>query len=334
MFKRIFVEEEVLAQPRTQNILNHFKTIEPEIIHRVDDYFGRVKKPYLQKRDNLNLYVGKKRGSLVKEAPLAYGMGSDPHYYFIHSYNCIYECQYCYLQGYFNSPDLVFFVNHEEIGEEIKRLSLEVHPEKRPWFHAGEFSDSLALSHLTQDIPFYFKLFKDLPNSFLELRTKSANVRDLLLEEPLENVIVSFSLSPEKRSKKTDLKCPPLSTRLKAMAKVADKGHRLGIHLDPIIWDESFESEYQQLILDLAKTIDISKVHYVSIGVVRFTKEVYRQVELNYPESDLLAMEFIKPEDGKVRYPRPLRMKILNTVEGMLLNAGFSSSQVYKCMEF
>ncbi|MBT7609715.1 MAG: hypothetical protein HN576_08155 [Bacteriovoracaceae bacterium] len=333
MFNRVFVEEDILNLPRTKKILEHFKNVDHEIIHRIDDYFGRVKKPYLQKRDNLNLYIGKKRGQLVKEAPNAYGFGSDPHYYFIHSYNCIYECEYCYLQGYFNSPDIVFFVNHEEIGEEIKRLSLEVHKEKRPWFHAGEFSDSLALSHITSDIEFYFDLFKELPNSFLEFRTKSVNTKDLLKQKPLENIIISFSLSPSERTKKSDLGCPSSMTRIKAMRKVTNAGHKIAIHLDPIIYENNFEEKYEELIQEILSSVDLTKILYISVGVVRFTKDVYRQVTQNYPKSDLLAMEFIKTADGKVRYPRPIRMKILSKVKELLLKNGFKANQVYLCME-
>ena len=31
---------------------------------------------------------------------------------------------------------------------------------KKIWFHAGEFSDSLALSHLTQEVEVYYDFLK------------------------------------------------------------------------------------------------------------------------------------------------------------------------------
>src|SRR3989337_415915 len=102
MFERIFLEKEVKDQIRAQEILKNLGRSDFEIIEKIDDIFGKVKKPYLQKRESLNLFIGKKRGTLVKQAPNAYGVLGEPHFYFIHAYNCIYECQYCYLQGYFN----------------------------------------------------------------------------------------------------------------------------------------------------------------------------------------------------------------------------------------
>src|SRR6185369_6437063 len=96
------------------------------------------------------------------------------------------------------------YLNHEEIGEEIKRVAREyheLHPGVKVWFHAGEYSDSLALSHLSGELDHYFKLFKDMPDCELELRTKSVNIKELVKLSPLENVVTSFSLSPAHRVK-------------------------------------------------------------------------------------------------------------------------------------
>ena len=116
MFEKIFIEEHLENHPKVLEIKNRFKNSELKFIKKVEDVFGRVKKPYLQKRTNLNLFIGEKKGQLVKPAPPAYGLSGEPHYYFVHAYNCIYECNYCYLQGYFQSPDIVIFLNHHEIG--------------------------------------------------------------------------------------------------------------------------------------------------------------------------------------------------------------------------
>ena len=103
LFKKIFVEQDIENSLLTKQILSKIpKGISSKIqtIERYEDVFGKVKKPYLEKRNNLNLFIAKKRGKLVKEAPDAYGIGEEKHFYFINSYNCIYECEYCYLQGF------------------------------------------------------------------------------------------------------------------------------------------------------------------------------------------------------------------------------------------
>ncbi len=260
MFEKAFVEKDILNLKRTQDILSKISYKKIEEIEKVEDIFGRVKKPYLQKRTELNIFLGRKKGELVKEAPEAYGTKGDPHYYFVHAYNCIYECQYCYLQGYFHSPDLVIFVNHEEILTEIEKKIADTKDGFTPWFHAGEYSDSLALSNITGELPIYFDFFKKHPQAKLELRTKSANIRELMHLPPLKNVITSFSLSPEKAIKSYDLKTPPLKTRLKAMKGLFDKGHPIGLHLDPVIFEDDFENSYRDLLKNLSESIPLSKL--------------------------------------------------------------------------
>lgn len=330
---RIFIEDQVKDHSRALKIVSHFPQVSVTVIRKVEDVFGRVKKPYLQKRDTLNLFIGRKEGAVVKQAPAAYGATGNPHYYFIHAYNCIYECEYCYLQGYFHSPDLVFFINHEEIGNEMARLIKEVHPEKTVWFHAGEFSDSLALSHITNEWPFYFDFFARFPQARLELRTKSVNVSAIKKLKPQKNILITYSLSPDIAAQKSDRKTPPIEARLKAIKTLSELGHPIGIHFDPIIYFDEFESAYEELIEKIIKKIPSEKIEYVSLGVVRFSKQVYREVEKNYPKAEFLAADFIKSSDNKVCYPRPMRQYLLNKIRDICLTAGIEKNKVYFCME-
>lgn len=331
MFSKIFIERNLENHQKTQDILKRFPHAQTQLLECYSQVFGRVKKPYLHKRNDLQLFIAEKKGQLIKEAPDAYGLSGEPHYYFIHAYNCIYECEYCYLQGYFNSPDIVLFINHEDITQEIADITRQ--HSKRVWFHAGEFSDSLALSHISQELPTYFKLFSDLPQATLELRTKSVNIKELLKLSPLDNVITSFSLAPQKRTERTDLKTPSLKLRLKAMKELYEHSHPLAIHLDPIIHEDNFETTYQDFFSELSHHVPPKAIRYISIGVVRFTADVYRQVALNYPQSDLHAAEFITSFDNKVRYPKPFRLWMLRKIKDLALHAGFSPESIYECME-
>lgn len=333
-FQRIFIEKDIAENARTKAIVSRLGDRPITYIDKVEDVFGRVHKPYLQKRDNLNLFIGEKKGQLVKPAPDAYGLGGAPHYYFIHAYNCIYECQYCYLQGYFQSPDIVLFINHEEICTEIARLCQTEHADqKEVWFHAGEFSDSLALSGLTREWSVYWDTFAKLPNGRLELRTKSSNVRLIQDLEPLSNVIISFSLSPDEASRAYDTKTPPLMARLKAMKSLAEKGHRIGLHLDPIIFTEDYAEQYAGLLSQILDHIREDQINYISLGVVRFTKKVYQCMKKNYPDSAIHTGEFAKSFDEKVRYPRPLRLTVLQTIRQLATERAIHPAKIYLCME-
>lgn len=328
MIKQIIIERQLEHHPRAQQILEHFQDLPVYWIERWDHLFGTVKKPYLQKRDNLSLILGHKRGHLIKEAPQAYGLprADEPHFYFIHAYNCIYECQYCYLQGHFDSPDLVLFLNHEEIAQAIEQ-QLDLTP--KAWFHAGEFSDSLALSHLTGELPYYWDLFLRRPQSKLELRTKSVNIKEVLKLPAAPNIFISFSLSPSYSAQQLDLKTPSTSARLKAMSKLRDAGHALAIHLDPIVYYPNCVEHYEQFFNELFSALDPKDIHYLSLGVVRFPNNIWREVQKNYPES-LLQTTPIGPQG---RYPGVLRRWLLGQLQEKLLARGMESSKIYWCME-
>ncbi len=332
IFEKVFVERSLLENQDANKILAHFTTEQVTIIEDYDEYFGTLKKPYLNKRTNFNLYLAKKKGALVKQAPDAYGLNNGPHYYFIHTYNCIYECDYCFLQGYFDSPDMVLFLNRDEVANEIITTA-EKFKSENVWFHAGEFSDSLALSHISGEVDFYYTTFKNCPNATLELRTKSVNIREILKRPPLTNIIVSFSMSPKLSAKNHDLKTPPISNRIKAMKKLSVAGHKVAIHFDPIIYASDVINDYKGLIDEIASEVSLDKIEYLSLGVVRFTKKAFFESKKNYPQSKIFAYDLIKGKDDFYRYPRPIRAHLLSKIKDMLLLRGMEPNKIYFCME-
>jgi len=333
MFKRIFVEESIRDQEKVKQILRYFKRSSVTTISKVEDIFGVVNKPYLQKRFNRNLLIGVKKGKLLRDSPDAYGPANGPHFCIAHAYNCIYECVYCYLQGYFTSPDLVWFINHQDFIQEIERVTLSLPENETPWFHAGEYVDSLALTHISGELPLFFELFKRLPQARLELRTKSVNIKTLLKLDPVPSVITSFTLSPQLWIDHYESKTPRLASRIKAMKALYEHGHKIAFHLDPIIYEEHFESAYRELLEQICKTLSPTSFDYVSLGALRFSRQVFAQIKHNYPNSRLLAAEFIKGFDKKVRYNHPTRMGLLKKVKELCLNAGITEDKIYLCME-
>jgi spore photoproduct lyase len=334
----IFVEKHILSQTRTQEVLQKFThtyKISSERIIPIDDYFqsfSKSRRPYLDKQTSLRLFLAHKKSPYLKATPHAYGQDSLPRYYYIHAYNCVFECHYCFLQGHFKSPDLVCFLNHEDIFSEMDQL-LEKHYPQKVWFHGGEFSDSLALSHLTNELPLYFQFFSSRPLASLELRTKSSQIQSLLQCKPLPNVVTSFSLSPRWQTQTYDEKASSLKARLKAMNTLQSKNFPLAIHLDPLVWHPQFEEHIQRFLEECLQSISLSSLEYISIGSLRFPKDVYQKVKTNYPQSSLFHHEFIFGKEEKYRYSRPLRLHMANYVRQQLLQYQVPHERIYLCME-
>ena len=86
------------------------------------------------------------------------------------------------------------------------------------------------------------------------------------------------------------------------------------------------------MIHDLKEILPDERLKYISLGVVRFTKDVYHQLKENYPQSVITEDIYIKSFDGKIRYNRPMRHWILNKVREQLLPY-YNSQKIYLCME-
>jgi len=331
MFQRLFVEKAIANQARTKKIINNFKHLPIIEIDNYQDVFEKVRKPYLLKRSQLDLFLAHKKGSLVKQTPPAYGVKNEPHYYFIHQYNCVYECDYCYLQGYFRSPDIVLFLNYEEIISEIDKV-VKNHQNQKIWFHAGEFSDSLALSNLTNEWPLYFNYFKNNPNAFLEIRTKAININPIKNLQPSKNIVISFSLSTEPQAKNHDIKTPSVRNRINAIEKLANLGFKIGVHFDPIIYSQDWQKDFMSVCHKLFKNINPSSIEYISIGVIRFSKSAYKCYKTNYPNSNFHTQEINISNNNQIKYHQEMRFKLLKFAEEVLAKY-LPKDRVYRCME-
>ncbi len=332
-FEHVFVEKQLRNDPYAKALLQKLKHLPVTEIESYDSTWGKVRVPYLDKRKGLKVFIAKKKGQLIKQTPPAYGTSDGIHYYFIHAYNCPYECQYCYLQGYFQTPHLVFFVNHDEILDEMQKVVDQEKSQQNIWFHAGEFSDSLALSHLTNELPTYWKFFLKNPQSFLEIRSKSANISALLELPSAPNIICSFSFSGPDQIQRYEKGTAPFKARLSSLEKLAKMGHSIAIHFDPLVYQEHWREDFTKALNALATRGLVSKIRYCSLGVIRFPQDIAQQVEKNYSDSDLFNSPMETSSSGMKRYPYPLRRAFLREIYQLCLSSGFQERQLYFCME-
>ena len=124
-------------------------------------------------------------------------------------------------------------------------------PNHPSWFFSGYDCDSLAMESTTGFVNYFIPRFATLPEAFLELRTKSVNIRFLLEHTPIPNVVVAFSFTPQEISQQLEHGVPPVSSRIKAMNQLAVKGWTIGIRIDPVIECIDFEKRYSNLFQEL-----------------------------------------------------------------------------------
>jgi len=101
----------------------------------------------------------------------------------------------------------------------------------------------------------------------------------------------------------------------------------------PIIHYEGWEDGYAKIIDDLMAHIDRKKIAWISLGSLRFPPALKPVIQKRFPQTKIIYDEFITGKDGKLRYPKPLRLRLFQQVFGDLKKAGGGEIPVYFCME-
>ncbi len=288
MINTIYIEENIRHHPRTLSICERFPQARQIICDRYGEVFNPKAQNFRLQKQNPALILAEKHNRFALPAPPNYGIGAEKNYYFSHMLNCLYDCRYCFLQGMYQSANYVLFVNFEDYQQEIQQICLDS-PNENIHFFSGYDCDSLALEPVTGFAEYFLPFFADIPNAWLELRTKSTQIRSLLNRQADPRCIVAFSLSPDEIAKKVEDKAPPLSKRLDAMCKLQDQGWQLGLRFDPLIFQTGYQQQYKYLFEQVFSRINLDSLHSVSLGVFRLPEKYFKKVHKLYPEEKLFA---------------------------------------------
>jgi spore photoproduct lyase len=303
----IYVEEALEGDARVQAICRRFPRAARVPCARYTEVFNPKAQNFRLQKRRPALILARKHEGLVLEAPAGYGLGGES-YYFSHMLNCLYDCRYCFLQGMYRSAHYVLFVNFEAFEQAMdERLGRA--DGRELWFFSGYDCDSLALEPVSGFAAHFLGFFARRPRARLELRTKSTQVRVLLEREPLDNVVVAFSFTPEPVSLTLEHRVPPLARRISAMVRLQRSGWRVGVRLDPLIYTPDFRAAYQRLLADVFGALDLESLHSVSLGGFRLPRPYYKTIQRLYPEEPLFAGP-LETRGGMVSYASELEQEL------------------------
>jgi spore photoproduct lyase len=317
MASRVYVEAAIREHPRTLQLLRRLHRLPViEIEHYGEVFNPRAQNFRLQKKDPAIIIACKHQGQVLA-APPGYGLGAEHNYYFSHMLNCIYDCRYCFLQGMYQSAHQVLFVNYEDFGAQIRQLA-EQHAPQPVWFYSGYDCDSLANEPLTRFSEYFVPLLADIDNAWLELRTKSTQVRGLLGMQPFARVVTAFSFSDAFSHARLEHGVPTITRRIDAMRRLAEAGWKLGLRFDPVIYHPDYQAAFESLLQRIFAVLDARAIHSVSLGSFRLTRDHFRSAARLYPEEPLFAQPMTL-ERGIVSYPGEREREMIEFCESALL---------------
>ena len=247
-------------------------------------------------------------------------------------HNCPFQCSYCFLQNYLTDGVTKVVDDIPELMGEVRE---KIYKEPERLFRIGtwELGDSLALESRTGQAAKLIQEFATLDNAVLELKTKSDRVDSILGTDHKNRTVISWSLNATHVISTEEHGTASLEKRLEAMNKVSRSGYLIGLHFDPMIYHEQWEKGYEELVRDVFSVVHPDRIAWISIGSLRFNPEMKKKIENNYPDSSLTCAEMVVGDDAKVRYVKPLRLKMYKHLYGQLKNHISDSNMVYLCME-
>lgn len=329
MFSTLYIEKEVRDSPRVAQILQRLPDVPVIEIEQYGEIFNRNNQNFRLQKQNPALILARKHGNLVLPTPEGYGFekGKQPRgFYFSHMLNCIYDCRYCFLQGMFRSANTVLFVNYEDFGQAIEQTIQANAPGSV--FYSGYDCDSLALEPVSQFINTFLPLFEQHPEMFLEIRTKSTQIRTLLDRPALVNCVVAMSFSPAHQSDAYEHNVPSIQKRLDALARIQKAGWPVAIRFEPVIAEQDSIDRYKELFELVFSQLDASKVHSASLGEYRMPTDFYKKIVRLYPDEPLLARE-TRNESGMVSLSAA-DGELMSELENLLMRY-IESDCYYRC---
>jgi spore photoproduct lyase len=327
MIDTIYIEEGAEELPKSREILSRFPKASVIPCKHYKEVFNPSNQSFRLQKKKPALILARQRGKLTHPIPQSYGVGGKHNFYFSHLLNCLYDCRYCFLQGMYPSAHYLLFVNFDHFKGEIKKTSNSLDDEC--WFFSGYDCDSLALESVTGFASDFLPFFQELPNAWIELRTKSVAIQSLQKIDPLERAVVAFSFTPQEISTQLEKGVPSVKTRIAAMQKVAEHGWKVGLRIDPILDCKDFENRYFNLFKEIFENIPEKAIHSISMGAFRMPKGFYKKIEKQYPEEALFAGGF-HTENGYTGYLTETETRLKQKCKNLLTN-WTSSIKIYTC---
>lgn len=309
-FSHIYVEKKAKDYENTKEILSKFKdAIKIEIDH-YKDVFSRGKQNFVLQKNSPKLILAVKEDNLIyKGAEVCEDFGNQHFFYTSSIMNCIYNCEYCYLQGMYSSANIVVFVNIEDIFSKIERLLIK-HP---VYLSISYETDLLAFEGITSYTSKWMEFASKHSDLKIELRTKSANFNAISHIEPLDNIILAWTISPEEIISQYEKGTPSLDRRLESICNAMDKGWKVRLCFDPLIYIKDWKKYYNECIEKTFKTITVEKIYDVSIGVFRVSKDYLKRIKKQRIDSVLLAYPF-ECNNGVCSYTKDHTKQMINFV--------------------
>ncbi|MDH5510767.1 MAG: hypothetical protein OEZ32_10490 [Nitrospinota bacterium] len=264
------------------------------------------------------LFLAPNRGRFIRKCPGTMGLVCCNYWVMDLVEGCAMDCSYCVLQGYLTDRRIRLAVNMDDLERELDaELSATDGPIR---LGTGELSDSLMFDHELGLSSMLIAMIRSRPRVQLELKTKTANIENILETEPVDNVVIAWSLNAPALGKE-EIGASSIERRIKAASRVVSAGWKVAFHFDPLVIHAGWEEGYRQTAAMLADAVEPGRVQWISLGALRFHPSMKDVIRRRFGPEGILRGEFVLCPDNKLRYAKPIRRSLFDTVKNALQEA-------------
>ncbi|MBI5417202.1 hypothetical protein HZA55_04565 [Candidatus Poribacteria bacterium] len=327
--KKVFIETGAI----NSSLAKQFKTLFPESnfieIASLKEYLHAHKEHTVEDYNNRRnmFFIVNENYDFFKCCPCTSGAYGCGYHIFNFGFGCIYECTYCYLQHYTNNPGIILPANIDRFFDNFNKYK-----KPRMRIGTGEFSDSLAFDNITNFSVIIADFFRKQKDVIFEFKTKSCEISNLLKIESAPNIVIAWSLNPQRIINENEFFSTTLEARLQAAKESIDAGYKVAFHFDPVIYFHGWEDEYEALIDLLFEKINSESIAWISIGTFRFSPGLKPIIERRFPQNKILDEELLIGYDNKLRYSYSNRCNIYKKIL-IMLHKHSKNLKIYLCME-
>jgi spore photoproduct lyase len=331
-FSKIFVLNEIAHLPLAQKIPERYPHIPIEQVdnsQKVFEFVLSAKDPI--ERGKKVLFLTRNQGAFIRQCP-----GTREYiccgYQIIHIGTfCTMDCSYCILQSYFHPPVLQLFVNTDDLFCDLNEL-IAKKSKGLQRLGTGEYTDSLIWENICDISQQLIQFFSTQNHSVLELKSKTTQIDALLSLNHNRKTIMAWSLNTPEIIQKQEYRTTPLNARLKAAAQCESYGFPLAFHFDPIILYNGCEQAYESVIDAIFSHVSANNIVWISLGTLRFMPDLKGIIQTRFKHSTIVYGEMFPGMDDKLRYFKPLRLKIYQRLINRIKKHA-PDVFVYYCME-
>jgi len=320
-FSHIYIESKAQGFNLTNKCIRNFPKAK---IIEISDYksiFNRPRQDFQTQKQSMKLILAiKKPPYIYKGTDILQDGGYKNFYYNTPMLNCLYNCSYCFLQGMYSSANIVVFVNEIDMQDAVKNeIVKRVHKEQPLMLSISYNTDLMAFENIlpiTKNWIQFAKLNLDLN---LEIRTKSGLYHSIKDIESSDQIVLAWTLSPDKVVRKYELNTPPLSKRISAIKLALKDGWKVRLCFDPILYYNNWENDYLELFNKVKSSLNLDQVLDITVGTFRMSNDYFNRIRKSKPNSGLFYQNY-KNENGIVSIDSKKKNSIFKLVSDNFSN--------------